>query len=152
MPLELSKTKKFPLTRSGMTARMILAATPRHWHERARWVSLSALKAQPAETGFNAFTCKARSTRNDDGTPRRGAPQYKVTITQINMAGHVKVDCECLAHPFWGGEVSLYMRNAADIIRSNGRPPRVRNPTMQPIGCKHITAALKALLQTGRLR
>jgi hypothetical protein len=131
---------------------MILAASPNDWHRRARTVRVSGVRAAPGPSGYPQFTMTARSTQNDDGSPRRDAPRYKVTITQVSKHGHLLVDCECLAHPFWGGEVSLYMRNAAEIKRSNGRPPRVRNPSLYPWGCKHILSSLKALIAAGKIR
>ena len=144
--------RNFPLTRPGLTARMILQASPPEWHRRARNVRVSNIRQAPAEAAVAKYQYIAQSTHNDDGSPRKNAPRYKVTIVLLNKAGHVQVDCECLAHPFWGGEVSLYMRKAAQILRSNGRPPRVRNPELHPWGCKHILAGLKALVSTGKLR
>lgn len=141
-----------PLNRNGMTARMILQATPRETHLRANNVYIYAWKAMPNEGGGVKYIATARTTRNDDGTSRPKSQTYRVTIIVLNSSGHVNVDCECKAHPFWGGEVALHKRKAADIRRSNGKLPMVRNPKLQPYGCKHMLAAIWKLQTAGKLR
>lgn len=148
MPITVS------LNRNGMTARMILQATPRATHERANNVYVYAWKAMPLGNGEGGvkYMATARTIRNDDGSPRAKSQTYRVTVKVLNQHSHVEVDCECKAHPFWGGEVALHKRKAAQIVRSNGKLPTVRNPRLQPYGCKHMLAVIWKLQAAGKLR
>lgn len=140
------------LNRNGMTARMILQATPRETHARARNVYIYAVRAMPSENGGVKYLATTRTVRNDDGSARAKSKTYRTTVTVLNGRLHVEVDCECKYHPMWGAEVALQKRKAAQILRSNGKLPVVRNPKLQPYGCKHVLAVIWKLQAAGKLR
>lgn len=140
-----------PLNRNGLTARMVLQATPDVTHQRSRNVQVSDVRATP-NGNMISYRARTKTIKNDDGTARRDADAYITTITVRDSQGHIHVDCECAYHPFWGAEVALSLRKAADIIRSNGRAPKVRNPDLIPLACKHATALINRLITGGKLR
>lgn len=141
-----------PLNRNGLTARMVLSVTPAATINRARNVRISSLKASPNTFGFATYAAVTRTATNDDGTVRKDGQSYRTTITVRDRHSHIHVDCECAYHPFWGAEVALSLRKAADMIRSNGRAPETRNPALTPYCCKHAAAVLLKLLSMQKLK
>lgn len=142
-----------PLNRNGMTARLILQATPNETKARARNVYVFTIKAMPhgAEGGIK-YLGTTRTVRNDDGSSRVKSKTYRTSVTILNRHMHVEVDCECMYQPMWGAEVALNKRKAAQIVRSNGKLPTVRNPRLQPYACKHVLAIIWKLQAAGKLR
>lgn len=143
-----------PINRNGMTARLILQATPRETHARAKNVYIFAIRAMPLgnEDGGVKYMASTRTIRNDDGSSRPKSKTYRTTVKILNRHQHVEVDCECMYQPMWGAEYALNKRKAAKIIRSNGAAPTIRNPRLQPYGCKHVLAVIWKLQAMGKLR
>jgi hypothetical protein len=140
-----------PLTKKGLTAREVLMSCPRATHDRATRVSVGPVRATPTETG-QSFTAQTKTTRADDGSPIKGGLVYTTTVQRKGPHGHIEIDCTCGYHPFYGAEVALHLRQAAKIIRSNGRAPKVRNAAMVPLCCKHSVALINKLRGGGKLK
>ncbi len=98
------------------------------------------------------YQAKTNSTKDDEGNPIRKPTIYTTSIRLVKpQFKFVKIDCTCKYHPYWGAEVGLWMRTAADVIRSNGKAPRVRNPRLTPYACKHAVALIKKLQGSGKI-
>lgn len=131
----------------------LLRATPLVTHQRAKNVAVSDPKQGQDIEGHTFFVATTYSTKDDNGKLRRAPSKYKTKLTIVDpQHRYVKVDCTCAFHPFSGSEVSLSLRNAADILRSNGRAPKVRNPSMSVYTCKHLVALMMKLHALGRIR
>lgn len=140
-----------PLSKPGLTASMIMGQTPAITHSRARYVRVASVRMSPSDAG-QSFRANTRTVKNDDGTARAVSETYVTTIVLLNRYGHILVDCTCAYHPFWGAEVALSLRKAAEIIRSNGRPPKIRNPSLVPLCCKHAVSFIRQLQAAGKLK
>ena len=60
------------------------------------------------------------------------------------LKGDISVDCSCMGFQFWGGAYIL-TQDGAKWGRKERRPPNIRNPRKQGIGCKHLIRALQVL-------
>ena len=138
--------------RTGLTARQMLNATPaniktnsayvsverremRKKKERGPggeelWVQLTRTKTAPAEPGDPARRHYQRIDVLEPGVK---------DITRKNT--RLKVSCDCESFMYMA-EVALNRYGAADIIYSNGEKPRVTNPKMVPLVCKHLNLLL----------
>jgi len=58
-------------------------------------------------------------------------------------AGDIRVHCGCPSFLFWGYEYILTQLDAA--MRPEMRYPRIRNPQLRGIACKHLRRTIKVL-------
>lgn len=144
-----------PITRKGLTGRMIYYAADDILIQRSRYVAVLQIRKYPNAYGQSTYMATVRTMRENDGTMRPHAKQrnYKVNLRVTNKQGHMLVDCECRAHPYWGAEVSLSLRDAAKIRRSDGSLPTIRRPDYRSntSACKHVTAVLRKLLDAKKI-
>ena len=60
------------------------------------------------------------------------------------LKGDISVNCNCPANLYWGGAYIL-SQDDAKWGRKEHRPPNIRNPKKQGVGCKHLIRALQVL-------
>ena len=145
-------TVTIPIARgTGLTARQIVANAPLVVKRRAVGVRITKVKTNASERGVE-YTCSAITVQEPDGTRAVGKEPHVVTVTLTAPRNrYVIVDCDCGYHSMWGSEYNLNQRNAADIVRSDGSAPDVRDPTRTKIACKHAVAFLAKLVQRNKV-
>lgn len=138
-----------------ITIQRIRKATPRQIfgnHDYSRVVKLSKGRTKDGARFVRALTC---SPWDNNGNRRINPPQYATSVVVIGRAvrrknasikygmlmnDYVKCSCSCPYFTFYGCEVELWKRGAADIYYSNGKDPVIRNPAQRPWACKHLLA------------
>ncbi len=136
-----------------LTMRQIRKATPSSIfgnHEYSRVVKMSRGRTKAGARFVRALTC---SPWDNNGFRRANPPQYSTSVVVVGtrakkvaiksawlMFDYIKCSCSCPYFTFYGCEVELWKRGAADIYYSNGKDPIVRNPAERPWACKHLLA------------
>ena len=141
-----------PIARgTGLTARQIVANAPLAVKRRAVGVRITGIKTKATERGVS-YTCSATTVQEPDGTRAQGKQPHEVRVVLTAPRNrYVIVDCDCGYHSMWGAEYNLNQRNAADIVRSDGSAPDVRDPTRKKIACKHAVAFLHKLISRNKV-
>ena len=88
--------------------------------------------------------------------PYNPKPQKRLTTIETiygdaKLSGKgVKVNVSCSCEFFlYYCEVALFKAGSADIRYSNGKKPRVTNPKLIPLMCKHLVALSRDITQKG---
>lgn len=135
--------------KSELTLRHIERESQRQSHEKVDDVTLWKIEKGLRASGNPVVRCYSKTdgptyrtwvectSRDKNGNPHK-----------INV-GKVKCSCTCPYFVFWGCEVPLNKRGAANIKYSNGAPPVIRNPTSKRRFCKHGLALMRLIRQRG---
>ena len=131
----------------GLTAKQMVAATPRAMKLNAAWVSVAqrrVLRRKERGPGGEEYWTQVSRTKTTAATPggRPRIHEQRIDILDPGVkdprkAGtRLKFRCDCEFY-LYNSEVALHKYGAADIYYSNGEPPLVTNPGMTPLVCKH---------------
>ena len=110
------------------------------------------LKAVPAYTKkghLPVLRVVVRKHTNPDGSSNLRKNTQKCTITGLTkdtdlVKDPIKVSCTC-EYFTYVCEYALHKKGAADIIHSNGEPPKNTNPSLVPTVCVHLYKVLTEL-------
>ena len=97
---------------------------------------------------------RARSITDEDGdecrevtTTCRGDTIPRTVTMRLYgprlVTAKMWVSCNC-EYFLYTAEVANARKGSSDVIYSNGARPKIRNPTMNPLLCKHCVAAIRA--------
>lgn len=133
-------------SKRGLTANEILHAVPRIVRKRAESVKVYSIKVRITDFGVEYYAKTRTVGENASGNT------YVTSVTLLDpRTRRVFIDCTCPYHPYWGAEYNLNKKNAARIIRSNGKSPRIRDPLHRNLACKHAVALLRELIKQRRV-
>lgn len=148
--------------RNGLTMRMMMKAT----HtvgvtlKGAAGVRLSNLSKKQTTTQRYGKIPHLQFTAVDPSSVRQPAKKHKVDIllrdgaklapgTPMSAAGsNLLVSCSC-ENFMYMCEYALTKYNASWIRYCNGEPPRITNPGLVPLVCKHIYRAFQHMSKQG---
>ena len=94
------------------------------------------------------------STHDHEGNILKSPRDHRCFIMGLEGQGkpinesRVKMSCDC-EHFMFVCEVALKKKGNADIIFSNGKPARVKNPRHIPQLCKHLYRLSESLITRG---
>lgn len=143
--------KTIPLSVKGVTARQIMSAAPKITLLRSKGVKVTNLKVRLSDNGAEYYA-RTKTVVDEHGQKITRSKTYISSVTLKDpKTRYVLIDCTCPAHPFWGTEYGMNKRNAAQILRSNGEAPLVRDPNYRNVACKHVLSLLKILIQQRRV-
>lgn len=79
---------------------------------------------------------KALAAQPIGGTPTEKRKQYRELIKAMLDTGKIKFDCDCGRHTFW----YRYLASVGGFAhgRLETGYPKIRNPNMQGVACKHV--------------
>ena len=138
--------RTFPINKNGLTARQILSGVSDEVKARAEKVRVYNLKGRITDYGLEYYARTKTMGKNASGQV------YVTSVTLLDpRTRKVFIDCTCPYHPFWGVEYNLNRRNAALILRSNGKAPHIRDPQYRNLSCKHAVALLNLLVEQRRV-
>jgi len=66
---------------------------------------------------------------------------YDINITNL-VHSRVWLHCSCPYFLYYV-EVALTARGSSSVINSNGKYPKIRNPSLVPYACKHVYASVR---------
>ena len=134
-----------------LTAKQIVKAATPGIKEAAK-----SVKIGNAKFGYNKkkqpyIQVSTTSSHTKDGVLKIKPNRHKTTVTGLSSANkithkYVKVSCSCEFFTYYGSEYVLHKHGAADIIYSNGEPPKIKNPKMLQYPCKHVYKLLETLI------
>ena len=122
----------------GLTARRMLAVTPRKIFRNAEHVRVNRIRRRKGQNYGLAITT------TEPGHATEKQPHYQI-VEILSPAGErdfftrntkIKISCDC-SHFKFRCEAALHKYGAADIIFSNGEPAHQNNPRNIPWLCKH---------------
>lgn len=131
-------------SKKGMGARELLKYCWPEDRQASKNVSLKRLAAIKGQASFKGTTV------THDGRSAQRQHEQTVKIISEGVNPKIKVSCTCARHKFVF-EYALHRQGAADIIHSNGEPPRETNPDLSPGICKHVRRVLENLVKLGKL-
>lgn len=128
-------------------------ATPAKIRRNSLKVRITHVKAffGDDEHGEHKYvTCKARTRGKSTGPYIIAVRLYPNKSKKVPKSGKMKpnnrswVHCSC---PYfrYHCEVADAARGSSNVITSTGAYPKIRNPKMKPILCKHLMAAIKVV-------
>jgi hypothetical protein len=123
--------------------KQILKYTSADRIEKSKFVKVVGLKyGVHKHTGIPMCVSNTYSPENT-----KNGPKYFKYVTKIEFLpkGYVKLGCSCGDFKF-RAEYVLHRYGAADIMYSNGEPPKETNPSMIPMACKHCVALFHTML------
>jgi len=115
------------------TFRMMYNSTPVKIIENSFRVNIKPFNHFLGEDNNGSYTYFNYHARDLDGARK--------VIVKVYSTNHTWIHCDC---PWfrYNCEVALAMRGSSTITKSNGQPPKIRNPLMKPMVCKHGIATL----------
>lgn len=78
------------------------------------------------------------------------SPVAPAKIAQEMLRGNIKFDCDCMRHTFWFRFISTI--GGFNYGRAEDGFPRVRNPKLYGVACKHVLRVMTMALQSPTLR
>ena len=147
------ETKKFSRVKEGrktrgLTARQMLNATPNNFKVNAAYVKVNRREIRKRKDGefFTMLTRTATAPAAAGDPPSKHVQRIDILVPEEKNPqaknARLKVSCDCGSFKFmWEYALSRY--GAADIVFSNGEPPRVTNPKLSPGICKHLVRLLE---------
>lgn len=140
------------------TALEVLRVTDSKIKERARDAHLIDFKVKRGvDQVKRPFALVIAHVAQDPGSPSAPWSSGRHHEQQIRLyppfgnRSPAWMTCTCEWH-LYSNEVALTVKDSSSIVHSNGKLPRIKNPAMIPMACKHITKVLQKALTDGRVR
>lgn len=129
----------------GLTLKQIVNATPPLIKHHSLACTVRSLREATTKGGFPAVRAKVESERKANkrysvdivGKEGPDKPLYKQKVL---------VSCNCEAFCYYC-EVALTHWGSSKIKYSNGEHPDVTNPGLLPMGCKHVMAVAREVIE-----
>lgn len=158
-PKQPNQLPETDLTKKGYTLRKLIRSTPRLMINNAGNVVLKKVKKVKTRSGMPAVRAETYST--DPFRPDKVLRLHTTIIIGLDtnkddnpdvkkpVNAHKKVlvscDCESFVYTF---EYANAAHGASRIIYSNGNPPVVTNPGLEPGLCKHLVRLSNSIIKS----